>query len=95
MSTPPTTASEIDNEECLGIEPPSNIHKLETFEIPKSLDQAPCKTLKATTSLAAPFSTAMRRRQLLGAAGTIAAGAAAATLLNAPAVHAATLTDYF
>jgi hypothetical protein len=37
----------------------------------------------------------IRRRQLLGAAGTMAAGAAAATLLNAPAVHAGTLTDYF
>jgi hypothetical protein len=38
----------------------------------------------------------MRRRQLLGAAGTIAVGAAAAALLNAPAVHAqTTLTDYF
>ena len=60
------------------------------------MDQlAPCKTLKATTSLAAPFSPPIRRRQLLGAAGTIAAGDATATLLNAPAAHAATLTDYF
>jgi hypothetical protein len=97
MSTPPTTASEIDNKEYFGIgPPPSNIRKPEISEITKALDQlAPCKTLKATTSLAAPFSTPIRRRQLLGAAGTIAAGAAAATLLNAPAVHAATLTDYF
>jgi hypothetical protein len=96
MSMPPTTASEIDNEEYFGIGPPSNIRKPETSELTKALDQLePCKTLKATTSLAAPSSTPIRRRQLLGAAGTIAAGAAAATLLNAPAVHAATLTDHF
>jgi hypothetical protein len=37
----------------------------------------------------------MQRRQLLGAAGTVAAGAAAATLLNADAEAASTLTEYF
>jgi hypothetical protein len=73
----------------------SNMHKLETSEIPKVLDQAPCKTLKVVSGLAAAFSTPMQRRQLLGTAGTVAAGAAAATLLNAPVARAATLTDYF
>jgi hypothetical protein len=56
MSMPPTTASEIDNEEYFGIGPPSNIRKPETSEITEALDQLePCKTLKATTNLAAHF----------------------------------------
>jgi hypothetical protein len=46
MSTPSTTASEIDNEGCFGVERQSNIHKLGTSEIAMALNQAPCKTLK-------------------------------------------------
>jgi hypothetical protein len=72
----------------------SHVHRLETSDNPKASEQAPCETLRAT-SLAAPFSTPIRRRQLLGNAGTAVVGAAAATLLNSTAVRAATLTDYF
>jgi hypothetical protein len=39
MSTTPTTASEINSGEYIEIEPPSNIHKLETSEIPLGRDQ--------------------------------------------------------
>ena len=40
MSTPPTTASEIDNEEYFGIESPSNIHKPRLFQFQKDLRPA-------------------------------------------------------
>jgi hypothetical protein len=61
---------------------------VEISEIRKASDEAPCEILKAATGPTASFSTLMRRRQLLGAAGTIAAGAAAATLLSTNAAHA-------
>jgi hypothetical protein len=66
----------------------SHVHKPVNSEIRKVSDEAPCEILNATTGLTPSFSTLMRRRELLGAAGTVAAGAAAATLLNSRAAHA-------
>lgn len=58
-------------------------------KIRKASEEVPGELLKATTDLTASFSMPMqRRRLLLGAAGTVAAGVAAATLLNAQTVHA-------
>jgi hypothetical protein len=72
----------------------SHILKPETSEIPKA--KAPCETPKVTTGLTPSFSTRVRRRELLGAAGTVAAGVAATTLLNVPAARAAVpLSEYF
>ena len=79
---------------------------MDTPEVRKVLEEVPGDVLTANTNLTASFSAPMSRRRLLlgavvGAAGTTVAGVAAATILNAHAVHAeaasggSTLKEYF
>ncbi|MBV9230191.1 MAG: hypothetical protein JOZ18_12830, partial [Chloroflexi bacterium] len=74
---------------------------METPEIRQASQEVSTERLKATIDLTTSFSIPMRRRHLLGAAGAAVAGVAAATLLEAQAVHAeatsggSILTEYF
>lgn len=81
------------------------MESMDTPEIRETLEEVPGEVLTATTDLMASLSASMSRRRLLqgaaAAAGATVAGVAAATLLNAHAVHAeaasgdSTLTEYF
>jgi hypothetical protein len=65
---------------------------MDTSELRKASEEAPGELVAATNDLTASFSSPMSRRRLLGAAtvaaGTVVTGVAAATLMNAHAVHA-------
>ncbi|HXW71600.1 MAG TPA: hypothetical protein VEK34_09180 [Methylocella sp.] len=64
------------------------------FETTREIDlEHPSQTRKAGASSILPG--AFGRRQLLGGAGALAVGAAAAALFEVPAAEAAGLTDYF